>query len=177
MGTQLVKWRKIHTIDILFHGTSRQLNNNANPGKRSVDGCRLENKNSDNKPWDVETAIENLEAIQALLPVFEKSLRRNIETMKTIRRDHVKTVTELSPITQAIFDGQKKFTEINVPILAIYAIPEDPWTSEAATLSAAFERCFPSARVVRLYNADHFVYRSNEQDVLREMNSFIGDLQ
>jgi len=31
----------------------------------------------------------------------------------------------------------------------------------------------PTARVVRLPNADHFVFTSNEGDVLREMNAFL----
>jgi non-heme chloroperoxidase len=35
----------------------------------------------------------------------------------------------------------------------------------------------PSARVVRLPNANHFVFLSNEADVLREMNAFIGGLK
>jgi len=40
----------------------------------------------------------------------------------------------------------------------------------------AFETGLPSARVVRLPHANHYVFRSNEADVLREMNAFIGSL-
>ena len=40
----------------------------------------------------------------------------------------------------------------------------------------AFEIGLPSAHVVRLPNADHYVFRSNEADVLREMNAFLGGL-
>lgn len=40
----------------------------------------------------------------------------------------------------------------------------------------AFENGVPSARVVRLPHANHYVFRSNEADVLREMNAFIGSL-
>jgi hypothetical protein len=36
-----------------------------------------------------------------------------------------------------------------------------------------FER-LPSAKVVRLPFANHYVFFSNEADVLREMNAFIG---
>jgi hypothetical protein len=35
----------------------------------------------------------------------------------------------------------------------------------------------PNARVVRLPNANHFVFVSNEADVLREMNAFIAGLK
>jgi hypothetical protein len=38
----------------------------------------------------------------------------------------------------------------------------------------AFEKGVPTARVVRLPNADHFVFTSNEGDVLREMKCFSG---
>jgi non-heme chloroperoxidase len=34
----------------------------------------------------------------------------------------------------------------------------------------------PSARVVRLRHADHYVFLSNEAEVLREMNAFLGSL-
>ena len=40
----------------------------------------------------------------------------------------------------------------------------------------AFESGVPTARVVRLPNANHYVFRSNEADVLREMNAFLGSL-
>jgi hypothetical protein len=41
----------------------------------------------------------------------------------------------------------------------------------------AFERGLPSARVVRIPNADHYVFQSNEAEVLREMNAFIAGLK
>ena len=37
----------------------------------------------------------------------------------------------------------------------------------------AFEDGIPSARVVRLKNANHYVFLSNEGDVLREMRNFL----
>lgn len=42
--------------------------------------------------------------------------------------------------------------------------------------AAAFERQVPSARVVRIPNANHSVFLSNEADVPREMNAFIAAL-
>jgi non-heme chloroperoxidase len=78
-------------------------------------------------------------------------------------------------IARAIQFGGEKYTEIHVPILAIFAIPEvfDAHTSEQVN---AFEAGIPSARVVRLANADHFVFSSNESDVVREMNAFLAKL-
>ena len=41
----------------------------------------------------------------------------------------------------------------------------------------AFEDGVPTAHVVRLPGADHYVYLSNEVDVLREMKSFFITLR
>jgi non-heme chloroperoxidase len=78
-------------------------------------------------------------------------------------------------IVRSIQFGWEKYTEIHVPILAIFAIhqADDPQTVEQAN---AFEAGLPSAHVVRLQNADHFVFNSNESDVLREMNAFLAKL-
>ncbi len=46
---------------------------------------------------------------------------------------------------------------------------------ETRTAKAAV-RATHSARVVGLPHADHYVYESNEADVLREMNAFIAGL-
>ena len=94
---------------------------------------------------------------------------------------------------QAIQTGEQKYTNIPVPILAIYAVPHDlgPLPGVDATARAAFEtsdeavtgaqaQAFEtgvrSARVVRLPHANHYVFFSNEADVLREMNAFLGSL-
>lgn len=137
---------------------------------------RLEKLTPGSNPMDYGPLMQELKAIQSLLPVFEKSLQEYID-MNNDRRDHFTPAIPIPPIAGAILAGQKKVTKIGIPILAIYSVPKDPWHSEAATLSKVFEKCMPTARVVRLYNADHLNYRSNEQDVLREINAFIGRLR
>jgi len=88
--------------------------------------------------------------------------------------------------------GMQKYTDIRVPVLAIYAVPHatgQPYKDDAARVAAeardeagtgaqakAFESGVPSARVVRLPHANHYVFFSNEADVLREMNAFLGSL-
>jgi predicted component of type VI protein secretion system len=81
-----------------------------------------------------------------------------------------------------------------VPVLAIYALPRrlgaeignDPAARDAAQARVlalvgaqikAFQNGVPSTRVVTLPNADHFIYRSNEADVLREINLFVSTLK
>jgi len=97
----------------------------------------------------------------------------------------------VSEAARAIQTGEQKYTNIPVPILAIYALPHDLGPVGDAAARAAFEandeattgaqaKAFasgvPSARVVRLPHANHFVFMSNEADVLREMESFLGSL-
>jgi hypothetical protein len=88
--------------------------------------------------------------------------------------------------------GMHRYTDIRVPALAIYALPHatgQPYKDDAARLAAeardeantgaqakAFESGVPSARVVRLPHANHYIFFSNEADVLREMNAFLGSL-
>jgi non-heme chloroperoxidase len=96
-------------------------------------------------------------------------------------------------IPQAVIAGEQKYRNIQVPALAIYAVPHDQGryldnnpaarsaaeASDAAKTEAqakAFESGVPSARVVRLPHAGHYVFLTNEADVLREMRAFIGRL-
>ncbi|MBZ5624250.1 MAG: alpha/beta hydrolase [Acidobacteriia bacterium] len=89
--------------------------------------------------------------------------------------------------------GEQKSTGIPVPILAIFAVPHaapPAISNNPAALRAfeareeasvggqakRFETGLPSARVVRLRHADHYVFLSNEADVLREMNAFLSSL-
>jgi non-heme chloroperoxidase len=93
----------------------------------------------------------------------------------------------------AIIQGQQHFTSISAPALVIFADPHDfgqmmkdnpkvraimESTDKRNTerQAVAFERQVPSAHVVRIPQANHYVFRSNEADVLREMNAFIATL-
>jgi pimeloyl-ACP methyl ester carboxylesterase len=95
--------------------------------------------------------------------------------------------------SEAIKLGQRKYTELKVPILAIFASPHKMGpmpgvdaAGQAALVKAmdalatneikAFEAGVPSAHVVLIPNADHTVFRSNEADVLREINAFLAAL-
>jgi non-heme chloroperoxidase len=99
---------------------------------------------------------------------------------------------DAAPIPRLVVAGVQKYTDIRSPILAIFAYPHDfrSVPDEAMRKSAqesdpriageqskAFEAAFPSARVVRLPNANHYVFLSNEAEVLREMNTFLNNLR
>jgi pimeloyl-ACP methyl ester carboxylesterase len=100
------------------------------------------------------------------------------------------------PIVDAIHLGATEYTKIQVPALAIFACPHnfdsDPSLKNDPKLKAAliadnifytsrqadaFAAAIPGAHVVRLPNADHYVFRSNEADVIREMNAFLTTLR
>jgi pimeloyl-ACP methyl ester carboxylesterase len=81
----------------------------------------------------------------------------------------------------AILTSPTKYARIPVPALVIFALPHVPENN--AVLDAltdrqakALERSVPTARVVRLRGAHH-IFLSNEQDVLREMRTFLAGLK
>lgn len=97
------------------------------------------------------------------------------------------------PIFVALSVGQQKYTEIHVPILAIFADPHDfgsmfkndPVARAAAVANdlasttaqaKAFQAGIPSAHVILLPNASHYVFKSNEAEVIRDMNAFLSKL-
>ena len=96
-----------------------------------------------------------------------------------------------SPIGAALNFGAQKYTSIPVPALAIYACPHNwdrfPDSARKAALIAddtarctawadAFSRGVPTARIVLIPNADHYVYLTNEAQVVPEMNEFLATL-
>ncbi len=76
----------------------------------------------------------------------------------------------------AIVAGEEKYTAIGGPVLAIFAGETADWTRTGRQIQA-FTAGVPTARVVRLEHADHYVFRSNEADVLRQMDVFIAGLK
>lgn len=96
-------------------------------------------------------------------------------------------------VLHAVRAGERKYANISVPILDIYAAPHDLsliFKDDASGLAAAeakdaaygdtqakaFQSGVPSLQVVRLAHANHYIFMSNEADVLRAMRTFIGGL-
>ena len=91
----------------------------------------------------------------------------------------------------AMLLGQHEYKSIPVPALAICASPMvvpsmlkeagavegfKAFQKRAADRYALIQQQLPNLRIVLLPNAAHHVYRTNESDVLREMNAFIRTL-
>jgi len=106
-------------------------------------------------------------------------------------------------VPEAIIAGREKhdYSQIRVPVLALVGFPKTPEeqsrenhiTSERdRTIVAAvygmyvgmtrhridrINRAAGGARVVDLWGADHYVFLSNPEDVLREMHGFLASVQ
>jgi non-heme chloroperoxidase len=135
--------------------------------------------------------------LQRLLPLVESEARdwqKSLEALPAAALTAQTPAPAVPPAIGGMIAGEEKFTKpISVPILAFFAVPHDQGAlgaSDAAARAAAeardevatgrqadaFAAGQPSARVVRLPHANHFVFQSNEADVLREMNAFLASL-
>src|SRR5437016_6250737 len=139
-------------------------------------------------PEDPDQVVDDL---LQMLPQFEKALCELQKDLRAMPAPPTPVLPVLTP-AQAILAGQQKYTDIRVPALAIYAIPHDfgqAFSDPAARAAAeardlasfgaqakAFESGMPNARVVRLARASHFVFISNEADVLRDIRGFLASL-
>lgn len=129
----------------------------------------------------------------------ESELRNDFATDPDGGMGPYKTPTS---VRDAIFVGMRKpdYSRIRVPVLAFFALPkplEDQiqrYHPKNAEERAAIEQVYaadvdyakasisklrsgvPNARVVELVGANHYVFLSNEPDVLREVRPFLADL-
>jgi non-heme chloroperoxidase len=147
---------------------------------------------------DIKRRIDEIEAggvdeqkklleLEAAVASFETVLHQNNAEIV-----NMPPLPPRSPIGAALNFGAQKYTSIPVPALAIYACPHNwdrlPDSARKAALIAddkarciawadAFSHGVPSAHVVLIPNADHYVYLSNETQVVAEMNAFLTKLQ
>jgi pimeloyl-ACP methyl ester carboxylesterase len=143
---------------------------------------KLQQLQEGKRPPDPRPLIQDLS--ETALPGFERDLREAQKDLQPMPAalPAPQPPNPLPGPEQAIWEGVQKYTSIPVPILAIFALPQDAGQAAARTEATtraqaqAFERGVPSARVVLLPHATHYVFQSNEADVLREMNAFIAAL-
>lgn len=147
-------------------------------------------------PAETRAAIDG--ALRAL-PQYQKDLQQQKkdwaqapDIAPTAYADEVKERSTLEGrIQTAALHGERRYTEIECPVLAIYALPHDhglppgpkrdaadAWDiKQFGPLADSFEAGVPTARVVRIPHAQHAVYKSNEAEVVREMNAFLKGLK
>jgi non-heme chloroperoxidase len=130
--------------------------------------------------------------LQERMPTLERHLAQWRQELAEIpEQSRVLPAPETNAVFRAMALGQQVYTTVNAPVLAFFALPSQPsariaadsaarayfFERRAAELSriAAFERGM-RARTVILADADHYVFRSNEADVLRGIRQFLSDL-
>lgn len=139
------------------------------------------------------TATNQKQALHDLLTNVS-ALRKDLEEVTA----QMASMPDMPPpplIMSAVQFGGRKYTTLKgVPVLAIFALPHnlggegppDP-AARAALIAAdtartsaqakAFETQVPTARVIRIPDANHYIFTSNEADVLRDMNTFLAQLK
>jgi non-heme chloroperoxidase len=96
-------------------------------------------------------------------------------------------------ITLAVLTGVHKYTSLPVPVLGIVPFPRKPppgaendpaiaarhaaATEKEKERLASLEHDIPTAHIVRLPYGDHYIWRTNEADVLRELSGFLSKLR
>lgn len=133
---------------------------------------------------DYNNLIANLEQV-------EKEIKQHEQDAKDLSPTPVSP--RMTPDLFAIMEGREKFTAIHVPALVLFGVdpkpvsgddPQDRSQTRRQALMmndkdmqiAAVKRQMPSARIVLIPQASHYIFQSNESDVLREINSFIATL-
>jgi non-heme chloroperoxidase len=83
-----------------------------------------------------------------------------------------------NPYSVALLDGEEQFTQIGLPALAIFNVPHSPaFRRTMESQVHAFEVQVPQARIIRIENADHYLFQSKEAEVLHDVNDFIAGLK
>jgi non-heme chloroperoxidase len=104
----------------------------------------------------------------------ERELQQRREDLSQVSPPH----SIDNPISVALLDRQQKFTEISPPVLVIFNVPHSPaFRRTMEDQAKAFEIQVPHARIVRIADADHYLFQSKADDVVSEMNAFISRSQ
>ena len=162
-------------------------------GQILLDSFQLRDKLTQLVPGKIPSDVQkSLSDILEQLQRMEKEVVQYQEELKLRTPAPAGPRPDPPPVMYAIFSGQESFQTIHAPALVIFAVPHDfgPTQDHSASRAAfeahdlriteyqakAFETQVPAAHVVRIPHASHYVFRSNEEDVLREMNAFISAL-
>lgn len=98
------------------------------------------------------------------MAVPESELRQNFEATPT---GGVGNPRRKSTAADEVLAGEQKYVDIRVPVLAIFA--------NGGPQADFLEKTVRSAHVVRIPHASHYIFLSNESEVLREMRNFLAN--
>lgn len=135
--------------------------------------------------------VRDYKAVLADLDRVEKEIERHEQATKNLSVSPVSP--RMTPDLFAIMESRERFTAIHVPALVIFGVDPSPASSAGPQASAqsvqqalmmddknaqiaAVKRQMPSAKVVLIPRASHYIFQSNEAEVLHVMNDFITTL-
>ena len=143
---------------------------------------------------DLKSVIDSTASVLSEIRLVQKHLETFHRQLTLLPAPQNSGPTPEGPFApSAIIRGEQKYTDIQVPILAIFAsphaspnlaqMPEDKRKEyialdqqESTTQAKAFEQ-LKSAKVVMLPNANHFLFFSNEQEVEKQMRDFLATVE
>ncbi len=139
---------------------------------------------------DEKQFMNDLAAKVTLLDKDLQSVNRDMAAMPT----HLPAPPPPPPVFTAIQFGEQKYTRIEAPVLAIFAVPHnfdalfrDDSTHKAAMISndlartsrqiEALQAAVPNATIVHLPNADHFIFNSDRAATIQAIKAFAATLR
>jgi pimeloyl-ACP methyl ester carboxylesterase len=129
------------------------------------------------------------ELLDPILPRFERDLRDLLESPDSDAP--LPAVRLPTGVNKAILEGERKYTHVSAPVLAIIAHPPifDTFATPAEKLAAeawasahrarqvdVVRHAASIVRIVDVPNAPHYVFLSNEAEVVRAINEFLDSL-
>ncbi len=146
-----------------------------------------------------EEARRAIDRLREMLPQYETDLAEEKKLWATTpamsRAEYNAEVevwaTREGQIEKAALDGERRYTELRCPVLAIFALPHDhglppgpkrdavdAWEMKTfGPLADSFEAGVPTARVIRIAHARHGVFESNPDEVVRDIEEFVDGLK
>jgi pimeloyl-ACP methyl ester carboxylesterase len=125
-----------------------------------------------------------IEDMQTLMPRLEKELANLHDQLQGVPDSLLIPNSPQQQAARAILNGEHKYGTGTAPILTIVASPPacgsscdtsagKKFEAQVSSYIDAFQTGNPQAHIVRLARANHQVWRSNEADVIREMNELM----
>lgn len=171
----------------------------ATRGDLGLDGTTLREKMTELSDAQNPSAVRAViaEMLKTDLPQYEKDLaarQKELEGMPdTPNRPAPGKKDRRRVSAEAIIAGEQKYTDIKSPVLAIFADPHrmdgPPMDEKQKAVAAAhdaeftegqakaWERMVPTAKVIRIPNANHYVFKSNEAEVLKDAEEWVDGLK
>lgn len=171
----------------------------ATRGDFGLDGITLRKKMTELSDAQNPSAIRAViaEMLKTDLPQYEKDLaarQKDLEGMPDPPNRPAPDKKDRGRVSaEAVIAGQQKYTDIKSPVLAIFADPHEmsgpPMDEKQKAAAAAhdaeftegqakaWERMVPTAKVIRIPNANHYVFKSNEAEVLKDIEEWVDALK